>query len=205
MRNRTKAFAAAAVAAALAAGGTAGAMASTAGAEPGAHATTVSATKKAPDSNGVAAQLGVSQARLDQALRAAKESLSKAGNATPDQFDATLARILGIPLARVRHALPPEPAGGAKVGGPKVGGSRAAASGAKAKAPGGTQALTAAVASELHVTKARVAAALRPMFEAGYVDPSSPAFVAAARSLGVSTAQLQAALTHAKESLGAGS
>ena len=44
MRNRTRLIAAAAVTAALAAGGTATAMASTTGAKPSAHAKTVSAT-----------------------------------------------------------------------------------------------------------------------------------------------------------------
>ncbi len=69
----------------------------------------------------------------------------------------------------------------------------------------GHDALTAAVARELHVSTARVSAALRPMFAAGHADPSSPAFAAAARSLGVSTQQLTAALMHAKESLAGGS
>ena len=60
------------------------------------------------------------------------------------------------------------------------------------------------MARELHVSTARVSAAFKPLFAAGHADPSSPAFVAAARSLGVSTQQLTAALVHAKESLGAG-
>ena len=66
-------------------------------------------------------------------------------------------------------------------------------------------AMTAAVAQALHVSTARVSAALRPLFAAGHADTSSPAFVAAARSLGVSTQQLNTALIHAKESLAAGS
>jgi hypothetical protein len=65
-------------------------------------------------------------------------------------------------------------------------------------------AMTAAVAQALHVSTARVSAALRPLFAAGHADPSSPAFTAAARSLGVSTHQLTAALIHAKESLAPG-
>ena len=68
----------------------------------------------------------------------------------------------------------------------------------------GRQALTAAVARDLHVSTARVSAALRPLFAAGHADSSSPAFAAAARSLGVSTQQLNAALMNAKESLAAG-
>jgi hypothetical protein len=42
------------------------------------------------------------------------------------------------------------------------------------------------------------------LFAAGYADPSSPVFAAAARSLGVSTQQLLAALVHAKQSLAGG-
>jgi len=39
---------------------------------------------------------------------------------------------------------------------------------------------------------------------AGRADTSSPVFAAAARSLGVSTQQLSAALAHAKQSLAGG-
>jgi hypothetical protein len=56
----------------------------------------------------------------------------------------------------------------------------------------------------LHVSTARVSAALQPLFVAGHADTSSPAFAAAARALGVSPGQLDAALAHAKQSLAAG-
>ena len=69
----------------------------------------------------------------------------------------------------------------------------------------GHDAIVAAVAQELHVSTARVNAALQPLFAAGRADTSSPAFAAAARSLGVSTQQLSAALAHAKQSLAPGS
>jgi hypothetical protein len=62
-----------------------------------------------------------------------------------------------------------------------------------------------AVAGELHVGMARVSVALQPLFAAGHADTSSPAFAAAARSLGVSTQQLFTALMHAKQSLAQGS
>ena len=68
----------------------------------------------------------------------------------------------------------------------------------------GHDAMVAAVAAQLHVSPARVAAALQPLFAAGHADTSSPAFAAAARALGVSTGQLDAALMHAKESLAQG-
>jgi hypothetical protein len=216
MRNRTRMIAAAAaVTAALAAGGTATALASTTGAKPSARATTASASMKcAPDSN-LAGLLGVSQARLDRALRAVKTSLSTASaKPTEDQFQAALARYLGIPQARVRHAFAaqkpcdsspvgskpacPQPAG-SKSPDSKSAGSKTAD--AKAAAQSGHAALAAAVAGKLHVSTARVNAALRPIFAAGYADPSSPVFAAAARSLGVSTQQLSTALVYAKQSL----
>ena len=69
----------------------------------------------------------------------------------------------------------------------------------------GHDAIVAAVARELHVSTARVGAALQPLFAAGHADTSSPAFAAAARALGVSTGQLDAALAQAKQSLAQGS
>jgi 2-hydroxychromene-2-carboxylate isomerase len=65
----------------------------------------------------------------------------------------------------------------------------------------GHDAIVAAVAQELHVSTARVSAALQPLFAAHQADTSSPAFAAAAHSLGVSTQQLSAALAHGKQSL----
>ena len=90
----------------------------------------------------------------------------------------------------------------------------ASATGAKPGAPAkttsaserpGHDAMVAAVARTLHVSTARVSAALQPLFAAGRADTSSPAFAAAARSLGVSTQQLSTALMHAKQSLAQGS
>jgi hypothetical protein len=86
----------------------------------------------------------------------------------------------------------------------------AAATGGKPGAPAtttsasekpGHDAMVAAVAAELHVSTARVSAALQPLFAAGQAETSSPAFAAAARALGVSTQQLDTALAHAKQSL----
>jgi hypothetical protein len=68
----------------------------------------------------------------------------------------------------------------------------------------GHAAIVAAVARELHISTARVSAALQPLFTAGHADTSSPAFAAAARALSVSTQQLQTALAHAKQSLAGG-
>jgi hypothetical protein len=200
MRNRTRVIAAAAaVTAALAAGSIAAAVASTTGAKPGAHTKIASASEKRAAGSDLAARLGVSPDRLDQALRAVKISLGKASaKPTEGQFDAALARILGIPLARVQRALPAEQPAGSKPARFKPAGSK------RAVRPGNNDALTAAVARELHVSAARVSAALRPLFAAGTADSSSPVFAAAARSLGVSTGQLSAALVHAKQGLAGG-
>jgi hypothetical protein len=65
----------------------------------------------------------------------------------------------------------------------------------------GHAAITAAVARTLHLGLARVSAALAPVYAAGRADTSSPVFVAAARSLGISTQQLASALASAKQSL----
>jgi hypothetical protein len=65
--------------------------------------------------------------------------------------------------------------------------------------------MVAAVAAQLHLSAARVGAALQPLFAAGRAETSSPVFAAAARSLGVSARQLATALAHAKQSLAQGS
>jgi hypothetical protein len=189
--------AAAAVTAALAGGGTATAMASTAGAKPAASAKTVSASYRcAPDSD-LAARLGVSPARLDRALRAVKTSLSAASaKPTEAQFDAALARALHVSQAQVRHAFAAEKPCEPKNGGAKSGGTKPAPS-----EQAGHEALAMAVARELHISTAQVDSALRPLFAAGRADPSSALFTAAARALGVSPGQLEAALISAKESL----
>jgi hypothetical protein len=204
MRHRARVIATVTVAAALAAGSVGATVASATGAKPGDHAKTVPASGERAADSDLAARLGTSPARLDQALRAVKTSLGKASaKPTEGQFEAALARILGIPQARVRHAFPGgESAAGSKAAGSKAAGSKAA--GSKEAVPPGNDALTAAVAGKLHVSAARVNAALRPLFAAGTIDSSSPAFAAAARSLGVGTQQLSDALAHAKHSLAGG-
>jgi len=216
MRNRTRVIATAAIAVALAASSTAAAVASPADGTPSAPAVAKSTpaikdspARKAhgPDSSlpGLAAKLGVSQSRLDQALRTAKSSFRDSpASPTEDQFTAALARALGISVAQVRQAFPAGTPGDKQPGKGKI-----AAGG---KQPGGSgptdaavaAALTAAVASALHVSTAQVSAALQPLFAAGRADPSTPAFQAAARSLGVSSQQLTTALVNAKMSLAKG-
>jgi 2-hydroxychromene-2-carboxylate isomerase len=220
MRNRTRMIAAAAVTAALAAGSGA-AVASTTGAKPGAPAKTMSASEKPGGSKAVgsksaeerqghdaitaavAQELHVSTARVSAALRL----LFAAGRAdTSSPVFAAAARSLGVStqqlsavLAHAKQSL----AGGTHAkqspGGCKAVGSKSA------EERQGHDAITAAVAQELHVSTARVSAALRPLFAAGRADTSSPVFAAAARSLSVSRQQLSAALAHAKQSLAGGS
>jgi 2-hydroxychromene-2-carboxylate isomerase len=208
MHNRTRVIAAAAaVSAALAAGGTAAAVAST-GAKPGAHATTVSATKKPGAPSGtqgqdalvaaLARELNVSTAQVSAAL----QPLFAAGQAdTSSPVFAAAARSLGVSTQQLATALADAKqslAGGTDTT-KNPGGSKTAPSGQ------GQDALVAAVARELNVSTAQVSAALQPLFAAGQADTSSPVFATAARSLGVSTQQLATALAGAKQSLAGGS
>jgi 2-hydroxychromene-2-carboxylate isomerase len=200
--------AAAAVAAALAAGSTA-AVASATGGKPGAPAKTTSASET-PGHDAmvaaVAAQLHVSTARVSAAL----QPLFAAGHAdTSSPAFAAAARALGVSTQQLNaalvHAKQSLAAAQQATQGPE---------GARKVAPGGSRAaderrihdaMVAAVAAALHVSTARVSAALQPLFAAGHADTSSPAFAAAARALGVSAQQLNAALVHAKQSLAQGS
>ena len=116
---------------------------------------------------------------------------------------AALAAGGGAALASTTGAKPGAPAKTMSAS-ESPGGSKAAGS-QPAGEQQGHDAMTATVAAELHVSTARASAALQPLFAAGRADSSSPAFAAAARSLGVSTQQLSAALGHAKQNLAAGS
>jgi 2-hydroxychromene-2-carboxylate isomerase len=217
MRNRTTMIAAAVAFTAAVAAGSGAAIASTAAAKPGATARPTSdskslsrskvvGSKSAEERQGhdaitaaVARELHVSTARVSAAL----QPLFAAGQADPSSpAFAAAARSLGVSTAQLSVALSDAKqslAGGTRasksLGGSKVVGSKSA------EERQGHDAITAAVARELHVSTARVSAALQPLFAAGQADPSSPAFAAAARSLGVSTAQLSVALSDAKQSL----
>ena len=225
MRNRARMTAAAAAVAAALAAGTGAAVASTTGAKPAAPAKTTSASEKPGGSKAVgskaaeerkghdaitaavARELHVSTARVSGALRPLFAA-GRAGASSPVLLAA--ARSLGVSaqqlsaalvhaklsLAAGTHAM--QSPGGSKAAGSKAAGSKAA------EERKGHDAITAAVARELHVSTARVSGALRPLFAAGRAGASSPVLLAAARSLGVSAQQLSAALVHAKESLAAG-
>jgi len=210
MRSRTRMIAAAAVAAAALAAGTGAAVASTAGGKAAAPATTRAAEERQGHdamTASVARELHVSTARVSAALR----PLFAAGGAAPSSPAlVAAARSLGVSTHELNTALVhakesvaasmhiKQRPGGSKAAGSKAAGSRSADE-RQAHA-----AMTASVARELHVSTAQVSAALRPLFAAGRADTSSPAFAAAARSLGVSTQQLNTALMHAKQSLAPG-
>jgi hypothetical protein len=188
------------------------AVASAMGGKPGAPAGTVSASEKkgAPTEKAghdaivasVARQLHVSTARVSVAL----QPLFAAGHADiPSPAFAAAARSLGVSTQQLQAALvhaKQSLAAGTQTG-QNPGGAKAAGSKSAEERPG-HDAMVASVARQLHVSTARVSAALQPLFAAGHADTSSPAFATAARSLGVSTGQLQAALVHAKQSLAAG-
>lgn len=206
MRNRTRIIAAAVAVTAALAGTTGTAMAATNCTKPGTPAKTVSVTSEQPISlSALAARLRVSPARLDRALREVKTSLGKdGGTPTQGQFEAALARVLGIPLARVRHAFPPGTFSVVKPGAPKAhGGKGTVAKPPHSKSPAQPTdaSFVVAVASALNLSTAQVKAALAPLLAAGSVDTSSATFAAAAQSLGVSVQQLTDALTQAKQSL----
>jgi hypothetical protein len=235
MRYRTRTFAATAAVAALAGSLAATAPAASAATPPPAKSCvavksasgTGRSAKLTIDDSALAARLGVSTARLDQALRELKMTLAKAGAApTQHEFDATLAHLLGISQERVRQVFPdvtatgknikvtiaksPSPGTpGLKSLGPKSPGSQPLCGklpGGKVSVPQQSQqqvnaALAAAVAAALHVSTAQVESALQPLFAAGRADPSSPAFATAAQQIGVSVQQLASALGQAKQSL----
>ena len=151
----------------------------------------------------MAQELHVSTARVNAAL----QPLFAAGRAdTSSPAFAAAARSLGVSTQQLSAALAhaKQSLGGGTHAKQSPSGSTAVGSNS-AEVQQGHDAITAAVAQELHVSTARVNAALQPLFAAGRADTSSPAFAAAARSLGVSTQQLSAALAHAKQSLAPGS
>jgi 2-hydroxychromene-2-carboxylate isomerase len=143
----------------------------------------------------VAQELHLSTARVSSAL----QPLFAARQAdTSSPAFAAAARSLGVSTQQLSAAL--------AHGKQSLSGDTNAGQGSGGSADNaGHDAIVAAVAQQLHVSTARVSAVLQPLFAAGRADTSSPAFAAAAHSLGVSTQQLSAALRHVKQSLAPGS
>ena len=212
MRSRTRIIAAAAAVSAAVAAGSGVAVAASEGGTPAAHAHSTAATVKGGNAakaghDAMVAVVARDLHRNTAQVSAALAPLFAAGHADPDSpVLAAAARSLGVStqglIAALTHAkLSLAGPAGIKQGpaGTKQGpaGTKAGAAADKA----GHDAMAASVASELHLAVARVSAALAPLFAAGGAAPDSPVLSAAARSLGVSTQQLSAALVHAKQSL----
>jgi hypothetical protein len=219
MRNRTRMIATAAAVSAALGAGSAAAVATTA-ATPGAATKNMSASEEpggakavgsksagerqahAAITAAVAQALHVSTARVSAAL----QPLFAAGRAdSSSPVVAAAARSLGVSTQQLYAALVHAKLSLAGTYGRQGRGGAKAVGSKSAAERQGHAAMTAAVAQALHVSTARVSVALRPLFAAARADTSSPEFVAAARSLGVSTHQLLAALRHAKQSLAPGS
>ena len=158
----------------------------------------------------LARYLGISQARVRHAIAAEQACGAKPGggkSACPQPPGSPSAGTKApvskspdrtAPNPRASFFKSPNPEGAAsKSPNPEVSKSPGSNSGGQQ----GHAAIVAAVARQLHISPARVSAALQPFFAAGHADSSSPGFAAAARSLGVSVQQLSDALTSAKLSL----
>lgn len=151
----------------------------------------------------MAAKLGVTTERLDAALVAAKTSLANSADVTPEAFVSAVATNLGLPVSQVQDALEPmvaKPAPGRDDQGKLDSMDKKAPDGPQ-NSPFTTDAAAASVAAALGVDQAKAKAALATVVAWGRVDPTSKAFGDIAASLGVSSDQLNAALSDLKRSL----
>ncbi len=215
MMKRTRLVVATVTLATLAATGTAAAAAAAAAADPaptpgasksGSATVKVDGKSRAgadADFAAIAAKLGVTTERLDAALVAAKTSLANSADVTPEAFVSTVAANLGLPVSQVQEALGPmvaEPAPGRDDRG-KLDSMNEKALDGPQDSPFTTDAAAASVAAALGVDQAKAKAALATVVAWGRVDPTSKAFGDLAASLGVSSDQLNAALSDLKRSL----
>jgi hypothetical protein len=216
VRSRTRIIAAAAAVSAAVAAGSGVAVAASSGGTPAAHARSTSATVKGGNAakaghDAMVAVVARDLHRSTAQVSAALAPLFAAGHADPDSpVFAAAARSLGVStqglIAALTHAKLSLAGPAATKQGPAstkqgTAGTKAGAAADKA----GHDAMAASVASELHLSVARVSAALAPLFAAGGAEPDSPLLQAAARDLGVSAQQLNTALVHAKQSLASAS
>ncbi|MBP2705037.1 hypothetical protein JOL79_14570 [Microbispora sp. RL4-1S] len=158
----------------------------------------------------IAAKLGVTTDRLTAALMAAKTSLANSAGITPDAFAAAVADNLGLPIPQVQDALQPtvaEPAPAGDNQGKLDGMDKKGVDGPQ-NSPFTTDAAAASVAAALGVDQAKAKAALAAVValgsDSGRVDPTSTAFGDIAASLGVTSDQLNTALSDLKRSLSGG-
>jgi trimeric autotransporter adhesin len=202
VRSRTRIIAAAAAISAAVAAGSGAAVAASAGGKPSASATASEPKGGSAATAGhdamvamVARDLHLSTERVAAALA----PIFAAGHADPDSpVLAAAARSLGVSTQGLIAALTHAKLSLAGAAGTRQSpGGKAGSSADKA----GHEAMVASVAQSLNLSTSQVSAALAPLFAAGRAETESPQFRAAARALGVSTQQLNAALVHAKQSL----
>ncbi len=158
------------------------------------------------DLGAIAAKLGVTAERLDAALVAAKMSLAKSADVTPDAFVEAVAAKLGLPVSQVQDALRPliaEPAPGDDHR-DKLDGMDKKAPDGRQDSPFTTDAAAASLAAALGVDQAKAKAALATLVTLGRVDVTSKTFGDIAASLGVGSDRLDAALSDLKRSLSKG-
>jgi hypothetical protein len=221
MMKRTRLVAAAVTLVALATTGTA--SAATSGSDPkagaaksGAAAKVEGKSKPAKDVDlaKIAAKLGVTTARLDAALVAAKKSLAGSTNVTSDAFARAVAARLGLPVSRVKAAIEPLFLNPGRARGDDKhkndGKGRGDGKGKKGaedprKSPFASNASAARLAAALGVSQAKAKAALVTLVSApDGIVPTSKAFRDIAHSLGVSPDRLKNALGDLKQSLANG-
>ncbi|MEU7882222.1 hypothetical protein [Microbispora bryophytorum] len=158
----------------------------------------------------IAAKLGVTTERLNAAMVAAKTSLADSADVTPEAFVSAVAANLGLPVAQVQDALGPMVAAPAprRDDQGKRGCMNEKALDGPQDSPFTTDAAAASVAAALGVDQAKAKAALAAVMAlgsgSGRVDPTSKAFADIAASLGVTSDQLNAALSDLKRSLSKG-
>ncbi len=217
MMKRTRLVAAAATLVALATTGTA--SAATSGSDPKAGAAKSGAAvkvevegKSKPTGNAdiaaAAAKLGVTTARLDAALVAAKKSLAGSTTVTPEAFVRAVAANLGLPASRVKAAVEPlflKPGRPRADDKHKNDGKGKKGADDPRNSPFASNAAAARLAAALGVSQAKAKAALVAVVSApGGIVPTSKAFRDVAHSLGVSADRLKTALGDLKQSLANG-
>ncbi|SIS23941.1 hypothetical protein SAMN05421833_1491, partial [Microbispora rosea] len=124
----------------------------------------------------------------------------------PDAFIAAVAANLGLPIPQVQDALQPmvsEPAPAGDDQGKLNSMDKKALDGPQ-DSPFTTDAAAASLAAALGVDQAKAKAALATVVAWGRVDPTSKAFGDIAASLGVTSDQLNTALSDLKRSLNEG-
>jgi len=214
MMKRTRLVAAAITLVALATTGTA--SAATSGSDPKTGAAKSGAAVKAEgkskpakdvDLAKIAAKLGVTTARLDAALVAAKKSLAGSTNVTSEAFARAVAARLGLPASRVKAAIEPlflNP-GRARADDKHENDGKGKGAEDPRNSPFASNAAAARLAAALGISQAKAKAALVTLVSApGGIVPTSKSFRDLARSLGVSADRLKNALGDLKQSLANG-